>query len=185
MKTNRKNFIKSGCMAGAALCCLGTISLGAKAKEHGQSEQEQPQPLLQQDYIIKLIAGLSAGLEDEEIRKLMKNCAIVHYKNLNMDKVLEEHIGNTEGFLNFLSEKWGWKIDYNIDSGIIIADENKNYCVCPMMNHNNGDIPPTVCYCSEGFAELMFSAVFKHPVKATVISSVIRGNESCKYKIEL
>jgi predicted ArsR family transcriptional regulator len=63
------------------------------------------------------------------------------------------------------------------------ADENKSYCVCPMVNRAEGIGSSVMCNCSEGFAEKMFSAVFGHPVKAQVISSVLKGNASCKYKI--
>lgn len=42
-----------------------------------------------------------------------------------------------------------------------------------------------MCYCSEGFAERMFSVVCEHQVEAVVISSVQRGDERCIYRIEL
>lgn len=42
-----------------------------------------------------------------------------------------------------------------------------------------------LCYCSEGFAELMFSKVVGHPVKAEVIRSIHRGAASCAYQIDI
>jgi predicted hydrocarbon binding protein len=64
-----------------------------------------------------------------------------------------------------------------------IADENKTKCVCPMVNKEKGVRSSILCYCSEGFAEKMFSTVVGHPVKAKVISSIHRGNNRCKYQI--
>lgn len=66
-----------------------------------------------------------------------------------------------------------------------MADENKSFCVCPLVNVKKKTVSDAICYCSEGFAELMFSAVFEKPVTAIVISSVIRGDSSCRYKIDL
>jgi predicted hydrocarbon binding protein len=42
-----------------------------------------------------------------------------------------------------------------------------------------------ICYCSEGFAERMFSRVAGVEVSAEVVSSVRRGDLSCVYRIEL
>ncbi len=44
---------------------------------------------------------------------------------------------------------------------------------------------PALCYCSEGFAERMFSIVQGSPVQAIVASSVQRGDPTCVYRIEL
>jgi hypothetical protein len=66
---------------------------------------------------------------------------------------------------------------------IILADENKPSCVCPLLKDAER-LFPGLCYCSEGFAELMFSAVFKYPVRASVVSSIQRGDSHCVYKIE-
>ena len=93
--------------------------------------------------------------------------------------------GDIEKFNQFIEEKWGWKIDYQKEKGILLADENKNYCVCPMVNQEKGVKSTIYCYCSEGFAEQMFSVVVGHQVKAKVISSVLRGDERCIYEITL
>jgi predicted hydrocarbon binding protein len=65
---------------------------------------------------------------------------------------------------------------------IIIADENKDHCVCPMIDHTLHN-SPLMCHCSEGFAEKMFSKVTGEKANAVVISSILRGDKSCKYKI--
>jgi predicted hydrocarbon binding protein len=101
-----------------------------------------------------------------------------------MDKVLAPYVGDIKKFIQFIGEKWDWKINYNPDSGVIIADENKTQCVCPMVNKEKGVRSSILCYCSEGFAEKMFSTVLGRTVKATVVSSILRGDKSCKYMIE-
>jgi hypothetical protein len=102
-----------------------------------------------------------------------------------MDELLQPYIGDLESFHSFIEKKWGWKVDYRKEENYLVADENKNYCVCPMADANRKDQLPILCYCSEGFAELMFSKVAGCPVQATVISSIRRGGKTCKYKIEI
>jgi predicted hydrocarbon binding protein len=101
-----------------------------------------------------------------------------------MNDLLTPYIGDLEKFIEFLEKKWGWKIDYNKKTKTLIANENKNYCVCPMINKKNKVNQSAICYCSEGFAERMFSLVASQPVSAAVISSIQRGDERCIYKID-
>jgi hypothetical protein len=58
-------------------------------------------------------------------------------------------------------------------------------CVCPLVQQNIGVVSTTLCHCSEGFAERMFSAVIEKPVKATVTRSILRGDKSCVYTIQI
>ena len=81
--------------------------------------------------------------------------------------------GDLDGFLAFLSREWGWVITQCGE--IILVDENKNYCVCPLCQAQK--MPPLLCNCSEGFAERMFSYVLNRPVRATVIASILRGDK--------
>ena len=101
-----------------------------------------------------------------------------------MDKVLAPYVGDMTRFTQFIGDQWGWKIDYKPEIGVIVADENKSFCVCPMVNKEKGIRSSILCYCSEGFAEKMFSTVAGHPVKARVISSIHRGDDRCKYEIK-
>jgi hypothetical protein len=119
------------------------------------------------------------------MRGLVKKNAHAHYANLQMDVMLQPYIGKPDDFLAFISGKWGWKVHFDRVSGVIVADEGKKYCVCPLVNMNRKPVSDAICYCSEGFAELMFSTVFGKPVVATVVSSVIRGDSSCRYRIDL
>ncbi|MDO9039797.1 MAG: hypothetical protein Q7U65_00315 [Bacteroidota bacterium] len=172
-------------MAGACFC--GFTSLGVNATNvqgtSGASAADDKNLKFMQDWISNLLLNIDESASDEECRKIMKPCAMAHYNFLEMDKVLAPYMGDIEKFTQFISEKWDWKIDYNRESGVIIADENKSQCVCPMVNKEKGVRSSILCYCSEGFAEKMFSTVAGHSVSAKVISSIHRGNDRCKYEI--
>jgi hypothetical protein len=186
-RINRKDFFKKACLAGACLC--GFTSLAVRGSTltgtPGTTESDDKNQKLMQDWISTLLLNIDENAEDEECRKIMKPCAMAHYNFLEMDKVLAPYVGDMNKFTQFISKEWDWKIDYNPESGVIIADENKSQCVCPMVNKQLGVRSSILCYCSEGFAEKMFSTVAGQPVKARVISSIHRGNDRCKYEIRL
>ena len=186
MLMNRKEFLKKACLSGAA-CMCGFSSIALFANNAG-NQQPTPEPddsklLLVQEWVSNLLLNMNEQLSEEELRQNLKSCAIVHYNNLKMDNVLSAYRGKLDKFIEFLEGEWGWKIDYDKASKTLIANENKNYCVCPMINHKAGAKPAAICYCSEGFAEKMFSTVAGVSAKATVISSIHRGNDRCKYKV--
>lgn len=185
MTINRKDFLKRSCITGACLCGFGRIAFASaneKEPKSGESETD-PEKHLIRSWTANLLKNLDSELETEKLRKLIKKNAVIHFNELKMNDMLKEYIGNPDKFIAFISEKWGWKIEFDKTSGILIADENKSYCVCPMVNRAEGIGSSVMCNCSEGFAEKMFSVVFGRTVTADVISSVLKGNASCKYKI--
>ena len=139
--------------------------------------------VLIQEWISSLLANVDAELDEELARKLIKKTSIIHYNNLKMDEMLSPYIGDMEKFIGFIQEKWGWKVDYNKAEKMLIADENKNKCICPISKFRKDVDISAMCYCSEGFAEKMFSTVAGTSATAIVISSIRRGDERCKYKI--
>ena len=181
MAINRKQFLKTACLGSACLCGFSAIA-GSALSENKNPEEDSKTPLFQ-SWIALLLTNIDSSLGEEEIRKIIKSSALAHYNDLKMDSILVDYKNKPEAFINWVETSWGWKVDYNNENRTIIADENKNYCVCPMINHKAGKYP-ALCYCSEGFAEKMFSTVIGQPVSATVISSVQRGDKSCKYKIK-
>ena len=123
----------------------------------------------------QLPANIKAGL--------VKGCSEAHYDALNMDDMLRPLKGDLPGFVRFLSETWGWKVAFEEGGQVIRADENKNFCVCPLIQRAVVKPTPTLCSCSEGFAERMFAYVLERPVSARVVRSVLRGDPSCVYQV--
>jgi hypothetical protein len=181
---NRRIFIKKACLAGACLCGFPSLLQAADTTSNGSSSTDKEKGLMR-EWISTLLLSIDDHVNKEECRSIMKKCAISHYEHLNMDELLLPYVGDIEKFNRFIEKEWGWKVSYQKQEGIIIANENKKTCVCPMVNQQKGVKSSILCYCSEGFAELMFSKVAGHPVKASVISSIHRGDASCIYKISL
>jgi hypothetical protein len=179
---DRKDFIKKACIAGVCFC--GFSRLPGLANNEPAASQEAPNHLTQ-DWLSGLLSTLDQELEEEQLRAIIKNLSKVHYDDLNMDRVLADYKGDLDKFIRFLEQSWGWRVDYNKVTKVLTADENKNYCVCPILAHKKEVNTAAVCYCSEGFAEEMFSTVTGTPVKASIVSSVRKGDKTCVYRIDL
>ncbi len=187
MAISRKDFFKKACLAGVCFCGFTSLGLKAGAAETATNEAQPDDKKLKfmQEWISTLLLQIDENAGDEECRKIMKPCAMAHYNYLEMDKTLVPYVGDIEKFNTYISGEWGWKVDYDKTKRMITADENKSYCVCPMVNKEKRVRTSILCFCSEGFAEKMFSTVVGHPVKARVVSSIHRGNERCIYEVTL
>lgn len=180
MTISRKQFFKAACLSSACLCGFGVIAGSAPSENQNQEDDSKT---LFHSWIARLLTNIDSSLGEEDIRKIIKSSALAHYNDLKMDSILDGYKDNLEKFIGWVETSWGWKVDYNKATRTIVADENKNYCVCPMTDQKSETRYPALCYCSEGFAEKMFSTVIRQPVSAIVISSVQRGDKSCKYRI--
>jgi predicted hydrocarbon binding protein len=187
MPHTRKDFFRKACVAGACMCGFGAIAFSANSNPEPalQSENNDKNQLLVQKYLGVLLLNIQLQLDEGETRKLVRDLAEIHYQDMNMDKIMEPFKDNLDDFLSFLENEWKWKITYNRDSRTILADENKDYCVCPMINLKSGIKPAAICYCSEGFAERMFAKAAGTPVSARIVSSIHRGDERCVYEIKI
>lgn len=129
-------------------------------------------------------AALGPLKEGAEARAVIKSCSAAHYEASGVAARLENMGGSLETLVAFLEREWGWKLSYDEAAGLIRADENKDYCVCPLARLGFVD-STELCACSEGFAETMFSAALRRPVKARVLRSILRDGSSCVYEIDL
>ncbi|WP_167606180.1 hypothetical protein [Maribellus sediminis] len=182
---NRKNFLRKACWAGACICGFMPVAGGGTNERDSVDEESVNTDLkLMQDWISNLLLSLGENLTEDDCRKVLKTSAMAHYDFLTMEKVLAPYIGDLLSFNAFISKEWGWMVDYNPDTGVLIANENKPHCVCPLLNQKQANKYPALCYCSEGFAEKMFSEVIGYPVTARVLTSVQRGDNHCVYEVK-
>ncbi len=176
--------MKTACLAGLCACGGEGMTVPGRAAE-GSAQTEAPKPAtMPQKWIATLLPGLAAG-DREHAKRILKTCSKSHYEDLNMQATVDRFRGKMDEFLAFLRKEWSWVIDYDQDRGIIQVNENKSACVCPVVPRNHSADLGILCYCSEGFAEKVFSEVSGSPVRAQVTESILRGQKSCKYLIEL
>jgi len=179
---DRKGFVRSACMAGVCFCGFGAVPKGASEGIRPEDEEGNP---VGQAWLVSLLSNMKQNMDPQQIRLIIKDSAKVHYDQLKMDELLSGYTGKLKEFTGFLEKEWGWKIDYDMETGVLLADENKDHCVCPILKNVINRDTSAICYCSEGFAELMFSKVSGTAVTARVASSVRRGDKSCVYRVEI
>lgn len=182
---SRKDFFKKACCTGVCLCGFSSIALANSkiGSLDSDNESQDNKKDLHQEWFSILLSNISNELDENEKRKILKSCAYVHYNDLDMNNVLAPYKYDLDKFIHFLESEWDWKVNYNRTTKVLIADENKNYCVCPIVNNSQKSDLSSMCYCSEGFAELMFSYITGESASATVISSIHRGDDRCIYRI--
>lgn len=139
------------------------------------------------DFTVGWTKSLLEGMNEnfDNTYEAFEKCACFHYNANNMDDIIKTFKGNLNGFLDFLSQTWGWKINKSDDNKKIVIDENKNFCVCPVVHRMGNNVPPAICNCSEHFAKKMFSEVTDSPVNVKVARSFVRDGKSCVYEINL
>ena len=107
-------------------------------------------------WISHLLSVLDNRLDAETKATILRECASFHYRDARMEEIVSQYRGNLEGFIQFLSEEWQWQVTYDPARQTIRADENKSYCVCPLVQQSSQAVSGTLCHCSEGFAKRMF-----------------------------
>lgn len=138
------------------------------------------------DFCAEWLKHLLKGLESNCGQDcLFENCANFHYQVNQMESALEPFVGDLEGFISFLTETYDWKITCSDDGKTIYADENKDFCVCPVAEKLKGDVSPLLCNCSALYAKKMFSKVCQKEVQTKVKRSFLRDGKSCIYEIQI
>ncbi len=183
---NRRAFLKGAgllSICGCGLAAECSARPGEAASDAAQAPAAVPEPLAK--HWVATLLPLLAASNPEHARSAIRKCFEPHFRSLALEPTLDKFRGNVEGFVRYLEKEWGWVVSYSPETGVILVDENKTYCVCPVLpKERSGDLG-LLCYCSEGIAERMFSHVAGSPVRARVVASVLRGDRTCKYRIEL
>lgn len=183
MSGNRRSFLKKSCLIGTCFCGFGGLS-GLIASTGTERTDDQKPETIHSKWITSLLVSLKDE-NPETARRIIKNRAEAHFNDLNLKEKFAPFVGKPELFYDFLKNEWGWILEHDKFAGTIVADENKDYCVCPLIKNKKIEGLNALCYCSEGMAEKMFSYVLGRQVKAEVVQSVLRGAKTCKYKITL
>jgi predicted hydrocarbon binding protein len=136
------------------------------------------------EWLNELLNSLEKNVSEEKCMTLFKPCGKCHVKYLK--PLISNYIGDLQGFIRYMEKECGQQITYDENKQEIIVDENKNYCVCPIAKRmKEGRTSPILCNCSANMTAEMISEITGQKVKAQVMESILRGNSSCKYKIEL
>ena len=65
-------------------------------------------------------------------------------------------------------------------------ERRRAYCFCPLLRDNlDQGMPPFFCYCGSGWYRRQFEGAIGKPVTIDIVSSVLRGDDVCRFAIHL
>jgi len=196
---NRKEFLMGiGEFCACSCVCALAASLGeASAQDSTKQIPKRPRNderiEFAERWAVRFLDVLDAELDAPTRKRIMmangKACLLSWQKATNQKKRTEPV--SLESFAKQVKEK-GLK-DYQIEGNVIYFQFNAaaetgspsppNHCLCPMVETKPAGLSPTYCLCSLGYVREMHEQIFKKPVQADLLTSVLRGDPRCKFKI--
>ncbi len=198
---NRKEFLE-GMGKACACACVGVLAanLGsAFAQDNAQLAIKKPRfqerMEFSEKWAVRFFNVLDTHVDKATRRKIMmangKACLLAWQQATNRQPrttplTLEE-------FAKRVKEKGS--SDYRIEGNVIYFQYNaaaetgmpspENHCLCPMVETNPTGLSPTFCLCSLGYVKEMHEQMFKQSVEVELLSSVLRGDPRCRFKIAI
>ncbi len=204
---NRKEFLTSaGRVCTCSCVCALTASLSSvNAQNSGMQTTENPpgepapKPRSQEriefteKWAVRFFGVLDATLDEPTRRKVMmangKACLLAWQKETKQQPRTQPV--TLENFAKRVKEKGSR--EYQIEGNVIYfqylaAAETgrpspEHHCLCPMVETNPPGLSSTFCLCSLGYVKEMHEQLFRKPVEVELVSSVLRGDSRCKFKI--
>jgi hypothetical protein len=204
---NRKEFLRGIGKACACSCvCAMATSLGpAGAQDNSKPSDKkaagapakkprsQERMEFTEKWAVRFVNVLDANLDAPARKKIMmangKACLLAWQQETN--KKPRTQPLSLADFAKLAKEKGDR--DYQIEGNVIYYQYNaaaetglpsaENHCLCPMVETKPVGLSPTFCLCSLGYVKEMHEQIFKKPVDVELMSSVLRGDARCKFKI--
>jgi hypothetical protein len=206
---NRKEFLRGIGKACACSCvCAIATSLGSATAQDNTKQTEnktegatakkarsQERMEFTEKWAVRFFGVLDANLDAPTRKKIMmangKACLLAWQKETNQKPRTKPL--SLEGFAKRVKEKGDR--DYQIEGNVIFFQYNaaaetglpspENHCLCPMVETNPACLSPTFCLCSLGYVKEMHEQMLAKPVEVELLSSVLRGDPRCRFKITL
>lgn len=196
---NRKEFLSGIGKACACSCaCALAASLDpAHAQESTKQTEIRPRSQERMEFAekwtVRFFDVLDANLDEPTRKKIMmangKACLLASQKEAKRQPRTTPL--TLEDFAKRVKEKES--SDYRVEENVLYFQYTAaaetglpspgNHCLCPMVESKPAGLSPTFCLCSLGYVKEMHEQMFMKPVEVELLSSVLRGDPSCKFKI--
>jgi hypothetical protein len=196
---NRKEFLSGIGKACACSCaCALAASLDpAHAQDSTKHTEKRPRSQERMEFAekwtVRFFDVLDANLDEPTRNKIMmangKACLLASQKEAKRQPRTTPL--TLEDFAKRVKEKES--SDYRVEENVLYFQYTAaaetglpspgNHCLCPMVESKPAGLSPTFCLCSLGYVKEMHEQMFMKPVEVELLSSVLRGDPSCKFKI--
>jgi predicted hydrocarbon binding protein len=176
----RKEFIKTVCAAGACSCAAPLLFARDPATGlPGPDEAEELKGKL--DFVslrmAKLVSALDEPTRVRVLETMGRECA------RQFTTLTGKFKGDPKGFLEEIKRQWASEASTDEKTGVIRVVDRAKGCSCPFVKP--GVTPPEFCHCTLGWQKEAYSAILGKPVEVELISSILRGDSRCEYRIRV
>ncbi len=177
----REEFLKTAALCGVC-ACAGMPSPEAEAvKQNPELKDLQRRIAFVHPRFAKLIGMLENDLSSEELKRLLEKLG--RECSREFAPIYAKYRGDLEGFLNMCRKDWKMNCEHDpVRKRVVTYGEKTGRCFCPFVDQAR--MSPAFCECSLGWQMETFSAVIGKPVRAKILSSVLRGGRSCDFAVE-
>lgn len=119
-----------------------------------------------------------------DIKKTLMRCSAICFAKNGFEEKIKS-CGSFDKFIDFCEKELGWIVNYNRSEKVLVCDENKSECLCPIVKTCKGKVSAYMCCCTEGELKRIFETAYGGKVKTEVLSSILRGDKRCVYRITL
>jgi hypothetical protein len=134
-----------------------------------------------QRWVENLMASMDAHLDDEARIELMEACGRACART-GPARVAGDCQGNLDRWLTIL-DRWHGGEEYvrrDGDTVEVLCVE----CLCALVKDGPARLSDTYCTCSLGWMKETFEMVVGGPVGVTLVESVKRGGQRCRFTIQ-
>jgi hypothetical protein len=135
-----------------------------------------------QQWVQNLMESMDAHLDEGTKVELMEACGRACART-GPARVARDCQGNLKQWLTILA---GWHggedyVRHDGDTVEVLCAE----CLCALVKDGSARLPDTYCICSLGWMRETFEAVIGRPVDVTLVESVKRGGQRCRFTVQL
>jgi hypothetical protein len=135
-----------------------------------------------QRWIQNLMSSMEAHLDEGTRARVMESCGRACARAGPVHAAMECQ-GDLDAWLDRLTRWHGGRenVRREGDAVHLICEQ----CLCPLVQDAPERLPDTYCACSLGWMKETFGTVLGRPVQVSLLESILRGGERCRFVVEL
>jgi hypothetical protein len=140
-------------------------------------------PLQKARCIRSMMDALDQAVDEPTRQAIMQACGRQCIGNSTLDKArkLAKAASGLDDLLAQLNQAHIGGGHLHHEGDVIHATYTR--CYCGSVNQTKEPFSPTYCYCSCGWYRQLFETLLERPVAVELVSSIIQGDESCRFLI--
>jgi predicted hydrocarbon binding protein len=140
-------------------------------------------PLQRARCIRGMMEALDQAVDEPTRQAIMQACGrqCISTNTLNKARKLSKAAPDLDDLLAQLNQAHIGGGHLHREGGVIHAAYDR--CYCGSVSHAKEPLSPTYCQCSCGWYRQLFETLLERSVTVELVSSIIQGDESCRFKI--